>query len=204
MNKITNINVLNTSYYILYETFLSGVKTLFLLTLLVFGLSACQTRITDENWPENIPDKAYFVQTGSTLIGEQDPDFDKELNTYLLWVKRFYIGSIIYPLGWNEMSAQFLESLPATDNSQADVTNRLAILGRDIAAEWSQESSKSKISSGNVATWGAALRKAAERGEQLTFLTQVEDDVSKLLTGELSSNMIDQDRYYPEQDYDNF
>ncbi len=173
------------------------------LTVILLVLAACQTRLDDTAWPSNIPPKAYFVEVGRDLIGPDSNNLERQLNSYLLWIKRFYQGSIIYPLGWNEMTDTLVASLgePA---DPIEVRQRMYELGRKISAEWAQDDKKRKINSANVAAWGSALRTAVEYKQQVRFIEQVERDVDDLLSGKIDSSEISRARYYPAEDYDDF
>ena len=92
----------------------------------------------------------------------------------------------------------------ADPDSQTEAANRLYDLGKAIATDWAQDNRISKIKSANIATWGSALRTAAENNQQLEFIGRVERDVAAILSGELSSDAISSERYYPTEDYDNF
>lgn len=177
-------------------------KTLSLATILL-ALAACQTRISDASWPNDIPPKAYFVEVGRALIEPDSSTFERQLNTYLVWIKRFYQGSIIYPLGWNEMTDTLVSSLDESAD-HGDVRQRMYELGRKISAEWAQDDRKRKINSANVAAWGSALRTAVEFKQQVRFIEQVERDVEDLLSGKIDSSDINRARYYPPEDYNNF
>lgn len=139
---------------------------------------------------------AYVQQTGL-------PPQGAKLEKQLLWIKRFYRGSIIYPIGWNKMTESVLTSL-GQDNDLDGVKRRLDSLGKQISIEWSQDNSIAKISSSNIATWGAALRKAVKNNQQLDFIAKVENDVNDLISGKLDGSDINQDRYYGVEDFDDF
>ncbi|NND81948.1 MAG: hypothetical protein HKN50_05920 [Gammaproteobacteria bacterium] len=110
---------------------------------------------------------------------------------------------MLYPLGWNRMTELLLQSLDeASEKAQAQ--RRLYELGRVIVGEWARHNDVRKINSANVATWGSALRTAAEENEQLEFISQVERDVAGLIEGRLKSSEIKRQRYYPPAEHDNF
>lgn len=175
----------------------------FSLICVIFLISACQTRISESDWPTNLPPQAYFVESGTRLIGASTPDFERKLSAYLTWIKRFYLGSIIYPLGWNEMSESVVASLDDVEEKE-DIADRLFELGKLISAEWAQENKDRRITSTNVAAWGNALRTAVEVNEQDEFVTRVERDVQDLLAGKLDPKEVTRERYYAPPSYDDF
>ena len=140
--------------------------------------------------------EAYQQQTNTTPS-------QSELERHLLWIKRFYRGSVLYPLGWNRMTELLLDSLE-TQAERDEARQRLYTLGLRIAIEWAQDNAVRKINSSNVATWGNALKTSADRNEQLQFIGEVELDVERLISGELLASEISRERYYPPNDYDNF
>ena len=101
------------------------------------------------------------------------------------------------------MSSMLLDSLDNPEE-RTELETRLATLGLDICLEWAKSNMVRKIDSAAVATWGTALRKAAERDEQWNFVRIVEDDVNALLNGTLSLDLIEEERYYPVEEYDDF
>jgi len=166
-------------------------------------LSACQTLDSKNNWPSDVPDRRIFVTAYQNQIGEVVDDGDIALEKHLVWVKRFYQGSIIYPIGWNRMTEMVLDSLDESHNFP-DAEQRIAALGKRICIEWAQDNRIAKIRSSNIAVWGAALRKSVNNNQQKAFIELVEKDVEALIAGELDSKQINQDRYYPEEDIDDF
>jgi len=144
-----------------------------------------------------------ILQGCSTLGIYGDWPEDSEINTHLLWAKRFYKGSIIFPTGWHDMIDQ-LSSTLEDENDKSEAEQRLKTLGDKIVLEWLKPNNARLINSRHIATWGTALRTSAERNEQLIFITQVENDVDSLLAEQLSPESITNERYYPIEDYDNF
>lgn len=174
--------------------------TLVYLTVLV--LAGCQTINTEHNWPENMPDRKLFVDSFLAKQGNVTVT-KRRIEEHLIWIKRFYQGTIIYPNGWNRATLRFA----ATVNDIAareDVERRMYELGIKISNEWAQDNRVRKIDNNAIAVWGEALRTAAKRSEQQQFIGKVELDVDALLSGKIKSKDINYERYYPEDDYDNF
>ena len=173
-----------------------------LVLLIALFTAACATKPSDENWPGDLPERKLFVD--AYLENRNiDEASSAAIENHLVWIIRFYQGTVLYPNGWNRVSDRFLASI---ENIKAKETmrQRLEKLGVRIANEWAQDNDVRLINSTNVATWGSALRTAAERNDQINFVTAVENDVELLIEGLLKSNEIDYQRYYPEEDYDNF
>lgn len=171
--------------------------------LLIALLSACQTLDSKNNWPDDVPDRRIFIAAYQEQTGQAVVDGNIALEKHLVWVKRFYQGSLIYPIGWNRMTEMVLESLDKSDDF-AGTEQRIAKLGQRICIEWAQDNRIAKIRSSNIAVWGAALRKSVDSNQQKSFIELVEKDVEALIAGELNSRQIRQERYYPEEDFDDF
>lgn len=170
--------------------------------LLALFMVACASKPSDENWPGDLPERKLFVDAYLKNKNIEKAS-SAEIENHLIWIIRFYQGTVLYPNGWNRVSDRFLASM---ENMQAkqEMKQRLEKLGVRIANEWAQDNSVRLINSTNVATWGSALRTAAETNDQIDFVTAVERDVELLIEGLLKSNEVDYQRYYPEEDYDNF
>ena len=125
------------------------------------------------------------------------------LEAHLIWIKRFYQGTILYRNGWNNASTMFLETV---DNEQikSELQQRMHKLGIVISCEWAQDNKSRNIDSSNIAVWGSAMSTAASINDHEAFVSKVEMDVEKLISGEIQRGEIDYERYYPEEDYDNF
>lgn len=179
------------------------LSRLLLSTIIAIGLSACQTPNSVKNWPSDIPDRSIFVDAYKKQKSEGNND--NNIETHLLWIKRFYRGSIIYPIGWNDMTNMVVDSI---DDSQSELKQsaqkRLDILGEKIAIEWAQSNNSRNINSSNIATWGSALRTSVKRKQQFDFLDKVEKDVDDLIERTLSMKAIKRERYYPPEDFDDF
>jgi len=173
-----------------------------LVMLIALFMAACATKSSDENWPSDLPERKLFVD--AYLENRNiDEASSAAIENHLVWIIRFYQGTVLYPNGWNRVSDRFLASIENT-KAKAAMKQRLEKLGVRIANEWAQDNDVRLINSTNVATWGSALRTAAETNDQINFVIAVEKDVELLIEGLLQSNEIEYQRYYPEEDYDNF
>jgi hypothetical protein len=172
------------------------------LVLALLMLVGCSTLATKENWPADVPDRRIFVNAflDNREIRAAEPEV---IEAHLAWIVRFYHGTILYPNGWNRVSAQFIASIDKKKDKKK-MAKRVRALGIMIANEWSQDNVVRRINSSHVATWGSALRTSAERADQSAYITKVENDVKALIDGSLEINEINYERYYPSEDYDNF
>lgn len=174
-----------------------------LLVVIVVGatISGCTTLNPTTSWPTDLPEKAYFIQAYQAHSGSKYSS--SEIETHLIWIKRFFNGTMLFPTGWNDMSKQLIDSLEE-EEAKKSATRRLFELGKIISIEWAQSNNVRKINSSNIGVWGNSLRTSAERSEQLLFITRVEQDVKALLEGTLNSSEISNQRYYPSDEHDNF
>jgi hypothetical protein len=170
------------------------------LTLLM--LVGCSTLATKKNWPADLPDRKIFVDAylDNRQVSSAEPE---AIEAHLIWIVRFYQGSILYPNGWNRVSEQFIASIDKQRDKKS-MAKRVRALGILIANEWSQDNDVRRINNTHVATWGSALRTSAERADQSAYVTKVENDVNGLIDGSLEIEEISYERYYPPEDYDNF
>ena len=179
-------------------------KTLQLLvTILIFAsLTACKTLVSSPNWPDDVPDRQIFVDKYLSNRDIKSASSD-EIEAHLVWIVRFYKGTVLYPNGWNRISERFLDSIESPKDSQ-EMSLRLKSLGISIANEWAQDNGIRRINSSNVSVWGSALRTSAERDDQINYVSKVEADVDALINGTLKSNEINYERYYQAEDFDDF
>ncbi|MBL4671978.1 MAG: hypothetical protein JKX81_06925 [Arenicella sp.] len=170
------------------------------LTLLL--LVGCNTLAAKKIWPTNLPERNIFVDAflDNRQINFAEPEV---IEAHLIWIVRFYQGTILYPNGWNRVSERFIASIDK-QKVKKRMAKRVQALGILIANEWSQDNGIRRINSTHVATWGSALRTSAERADQSEYITKVEYDVKALIDGSLEPKKIDYERYYPSEDYDNF
>jgi hypothetical protein len=180
----------------------STIHRIALLLFVLFTFTGCQSLSPSDVWPEEIPDKRYFVDGYLQKRNLRKVSREK-MEAHLTWIKRFYLGTVIYPNGWLIASNSFLDTVEEPE-VRSELSQRLEKLGISIANEWAQDNDIRNINNTNIAIWGSALRTAAEREDHVDYISQVERDVAKLLSGELSAREIDYDRYYPEEEYNNF
>ncbi|MFT7525092.1 MAG: hypothetical protein ACI9LY_000224 [Arenicella sp.] len=173
---------------------------LFTLTITAV-IAGCTTTSTVNKWPRNLPDRSIFVDTFTQQ--KLSGTISSTLEPHLVWIKRFYLGSIIYPLGWNRMTQIMTDSVDQ-EVDKTKLKSRMYKLGLNICIEWAQDNRFRNIDSSMIAVWGNALRTAAEQNELLAFVDKIETDVDALLIKQLTAKDIVRERYYPVEDYDDF
>ena len=179
---------------------LFNTKNFFLLMLCV-QLAACSIHTDFEHWPADIPHRKLFVDAFNRQQAANNAH--ENLASHLRWIKRFYHGTVVYPMGWNRMTEILLNMVEPAEQHEK-IKTRMHELGIRISIEWAQDNSVRKINSMAVATWGDALRTASELNQQSKFITKVEQDVEALINDRLELKQIKRERYYPPEDYDNF
>lgn len=182
--------------------FFANKNNVFFAFFVVFALSACQTLDTQKHWPDDIPKRSIFVKDFLKKKNLKKAD-SAILDDHLIWVIRFYHGTVIYPNGWNRASKMLLASVD-DEKTKKIVSKKISKLGIRIVNEWAQDNVDRNINSANIATWGSALKTSADRNDQIGFLNKIEADVEDLISRKLSTNDISYSRYYPEDDYDSF
>ena len=175
-----------------------------LLGLLIFCsvlISACSTPVSEEDWPSTLPDRNLFVN--SWQLQKEAGHNDNSLDNHLLWIHRFYKGSILFATGWNDMIEIVLSSLD-TAAEKEEMQNRLDDLGIDIVTEWAQNNESRNITSSTISVWGNGIRTAIENSEQFQYLDLIEKDAAALISGDLDAKVISRERYYPSEDFNDF
>lgn len=162
--------------------------------LLCAVLAAC-TPLTPRapEWPPDLPPRAWFA----TVYAEDRSNHTyQDEATYLLWVRRFYLGWAGFPQGWGEIARDVVRQLPA--DAQADAAATLAMLGQRIAAEWAKKTPSRRIHNRTAAAWGDALALAVERDTVTSYLARVAADVDALYARRLDYRAITVERYFPD------
>jgi hypothetical protein len=149
----------------------------------------------DPAWPAGLPERALFEN-----VYRADP-LNARLQTedeYLGWVRRFYLGSDLYPYGFRDLESLVLGETPARDADRVGL--KLRRLGRSIAADWAKHRDADHITTAILALWAGALQTAAPMGRSEALLDQIEADVRALLAGQLDPAAIASGRYGGEPD----
>lgn len=169
--------------------------------LLLCVIQACVSTPDYQSWPSSIPPKQIFIDY--CLKQNDSCSTPAKTEQHLVWVKRFYFGSILYPTGWNEMTGIVIDTLDPVKN-KTKTRQRLNNLGLKIALEWAQDNSIRIINSRMLAIWANALRASTEEGQQIEFITQIESDVDDILSNVIKPSEITKEKYNLVEDYDNF
>ncbi len=178
-------------------------RHIFLCLFATLILGACQTIDHRKTWPPELPDQALFIQ-GFLEKRQVASASDAQLNYHLGWIKKFYLGTRLYPHGWLSASNQYLSSMTQSEPEQEALRLRLSALGVAIANEWAQDNDVRLITNTNIATWASAMRTAAQRHEHEMFITKVEQDVQHLLEKTITAKDIQYERYFEEEVFDDF
>ena len=167
------------------------------LCLLLSVLTACVVTppVSDDDWPEQVPPKTYYLtHYADDKVNQQA----QTLANYLDWVEKFYYGSSFYPVGWISLESDFLNSYKAFNASANDVANmkkRTELLGKKISAEWAKASKERLITTRHIIVWGRASRAAQKAGLHEVFFAQWEADVNALLNRTLLGSDVKSARY---------
>ena len=193
----------NTLFHTLKVTKVtSDISKLVIGILTALSIAGCQTYKLDSSWPTDMPKRQLFIDGYLDKRGIKTAS-ESELGYHLGWIKRFYQGTTLYPVGWLSASQRYLGSIESP-NQKTIIEKRLETLGVKIANEWAQDNSIRLINNSNIATWASAMRTAAERQEHQSFLDKVEKDVDALVSGKMSMREISYERYFAEESYDDF
>lgn len=160
------------------------------MTLLVLGvtvMSGVAAFIVDraEPWPDEVPSRASYDR-----IWESDPRLRQAQTReqYLAGVLRFYSGSVWIP-GWNHRRSEILGILGPDHAADLDR------LGFRLSSEGLKPESLRRISSRTLALWGDALRNARDPDQAESVLERIQDDVGRLVQGDLEPSAVTPQRY---------
>ncbi len=165
-----------------------------IVAVLLISLAGCASYYKMQmEWSEDLPPIDIFLEAY-----ESDPANQQlqSLEEYLVWVKRFYQGWVVYNNGWLQMSDDLTSQMPA--NQRPLVRQRIAGIGLSIAPEWAKEKPDRYIFTNMVAVWGEALLEALERDEVLAYMDAVERDLQLLKAGQVGRQDISMQRYFPD------
>lgn len=154
-------------------------------------LAGCATVPTPE--PEStpqVPAQAYFVHVYEADARNQTL---QTRQVYLDWVRQFYEGSELYPLGWTEFQRQLLAEVDGP--LRAETAETLERLGQRIAADWSKHNSLRVVTSPMLLLWSLVIQEAVDTGLIMNALQTIDEDVSALLAGRLPAEEIVPERY---------
>jgi len=167
-------------------------KALAVLTL-IFFIAGCATSIEDIEWPDGAYPRGYFE---ASFLEDPAAGRYQNLDDYLLWITRFYIGYSITP-GWLELQAEVRSRLDEPQSAYANaVIERLYHLGGLIGAEWAKSNEVRLLDTRNAAVWRDALVESIFQDDLDHYITRVENDVEAILAGRLEKEAITFERYY--------
>ena len=168
--------------------------------LVLFVLFGCSSspKVADD-WPAEIPSRDLFIQVYESDASNQEVQTRED---FLVWVKRFYQGWVVYDHGWLKISQDLLEKLPMDQRPVA--SNRIAEIGLEIAPDWAKEMKDRYIFTNMVAVWGEGLLEALNRGKVFQYMDLVEQDLQLLEQRKITRQDISIQRYFPDIQTDPF
>lgn len=172
------------------------------LLMLVSTLFACSSQklARDENWPNTMPPRSYFLETYAADEANKKLQTEQE---YLTWIVRFYNGWELYGRGWTKMSNELLEHIDDPEEAR-EIRTKIDRIGRLVSAEWAKKSDTRTIYLRHVSIWGNALLESLDRDQALELVTRVNQDVDDLLTHKIKPAVITAERYFPADEEDPF
>jgi len=165
-------------------------------------ISACTSapQVVQDDWPADIPTRAYFHQVYEQDKANMAIQTEEE---YLTWVVRFYHGWELYRRGWNRMTDELLVEIHDPVQA-ADAKLKTEHLGMMIAGEWAKKVDERTIFTRHVAIWGNALLESIDRGNAVDLINRVSADVAQLLAHKIQPDLITAGRYFPQDASDPF
>lgn len=172
------------------------------LITLAFNLIACSTQklARDENWPQTMPPRSYFVTAFEADEANKKVQAQQE---YLTWIVRFYNGWELYNRGWTKMTDELLAQVHDPAEARA-IKPKIDRIGRLVSAEWAKKSDTRTIYLRHVSIWGNALLESLDRDQALELVTKVNQDVDDLLAHKIKPAVITAERYFPADEDDPF
>lgn len=171
--------------------------------MLVSSLFACsntQKLARNENWPNTMPPRNYFVKA------YEADEINREIQTqqeYMTWIVRFYNGWELYGRGWTKMTNELLEQVEDPTEAK-EIKHKIDRIGRLVSAEWAKKSDTRTIYLRHVSIWGNALLESLDRDQALELVTRVNQDVDDLLAHKINPGVITAERYFPADEDDPF
>ena len=167
------------------------LPTRLLMPFAALSLGACALLPGRENpeWPAELPARTYFE---AQYRGDPKNARIQSEENYLLWVRRFYLGSDLYPYGFRDIETLVLDDSMA-DNAR--LAGKLKRLGRSIAGDWAKHRSAKRLTTVMLSIWGSAIQAAVSAGRSEAVIDLVSADVRDLLSGRLPPAAIAAARY---------
>ena len=156
-------------------------------------LTGCAGSRVLTDWPPTVPPQDYFLQAYAQDSANQQHQSAEE---YLTWIVRFYDGWEFMATGWNDITPAVLDGMNGTERSHAEQTSRL--LGQRISAEWAKDNSVRRIDTAMLSLWGSVLLAVELPAQRLAAIDLIHRDVGRLLSGDMHSSQISEQRYINE------
>ncbi len=166
------------------------------ITILI--LPACSILQPPEYWPKELPPEEYFVDAYQVATDNQPY---QEMDSYLNWIKVFYLGSALSP-GWLQLTEDLLYETSA--DKKLEYTEKMEVLGRLIGAEWAKNNAVRLIDTRCASVWRDTLIEAVEIDDLDNYMQRFEADVNAIFAGSLSKKDIIYTRYYEEKAFEFF
>lgn len=167
---------------------------LYKLMLLAGGLlpGACAwlPQQRDAEWPQGIPPRGYYERLYRSDPANQSLQTELE---YLTWVRRFYLGSDIYPFGYQDITEAVLGDTSAKRYSVLE--RKLRLVGKTISGEWAKHKSVKRVTTRMLSVWAQAIQNSVATGRSEAMVDLVAADVRRLLSGDLSPEAVISGRY---------
>lgn len=167
------------------------MKTILLILLTALTLSACTTVNRASDWPESIPPKSYYIDYYATDIEHQHV---LSLESYLVWIKRFYLGWELYSLGWLDVAEDV--ALTVDEKERAKIKAKVLAIGKLVSPEWAKNKNHRVINTRHLGLWGSMINESIVRKEQEIMLDRIHADVIALLDRNILPEEITESRYY--------
>jgi hypothetical protein len=177
------------------------IRILYSFILACLLLVSCVSHAPKETqWPSDMPARSIFVAAyEADIINKPDQDLDE----YLLWVFRFYKGWELYRNGWSQVINDSLIGVNDPVVAQ-EIKTKMEFIGLSIASEWAKNKKDRRILTRHVVVWGNALIESIKRGERLTLINKVLNDVAAILDKKIGLDEVNAERYYPKDKDDVF
>jgi hypothetical protein len=160
------------------------------LLICISALTACKVVNVMEEWPDDMPVQQHFI-----AIYKTDPDNQQvqTIEDYLSWVVSFYQGTLLSPMGWNDMSSAILSGMVDEEFSRAArLREQLGLL---IAAEWAKDNNVRMIDTALLSLWGEVMVTAPNPADRLRAMELILADIQGLLEETLRLRTLNEQYY---------
>lgn len=173
----------------MYQSVLSFFKAAILL-ICISTLTACKTVNVLDEWPEDLPVQRHFI---TSYTADPDNQQVQSIEDYLNWVVSFYQGSLLSPMGWNDMSSAILTGMEDEElNRAARLREQLGLL---IAAEWAKDNGVRIIDTALLGLWGEVMVTAKYPAGRLRAMELILNDVQGLLDETIRLSALTEQHY---------